>query len=347
MKAIEITKPYEINLIEKEMPLPKEGEALLKILYCGICGADVASFTGNQPFTTYPRIPGHEFSAQIVEIGENSGGFKKGDIVTANPYFNCGTCYACTRGIVNACTDNQTMGVQRDGSFQSYITMPVSRLIDGKGLPAKALALIEPFSISCHALSRAKVNKGDRLLIMGAGPIGLFALIKAKAMGATVAVADLLSNRLVLAKEYGADLVINSGTEDINEKCRAFTNGNGFDVCVEACGLPVTFLTCIEQAAHGANIILIGNGKAETTFLHSVILKKELNVFGSRNAFTADFKELIDLVAEEDIDILKMVSDVYPEKKAADAFFALAHNDGTLAKLLIDFSEPSNTEAKK
>ena len=94
MKAIQITKPGEIKIIEKKMPVAKQGEALLKVLYCGICGADVASYTGNQPFTTYPRIPGHEFSAQIVEIPENDKSLKIGDIVTCNPYFNCGECYA-------------------------------------------------------------------------------------------------------------------------------------------------------------------------------------------------------------------------------------------------------------
>ena len=339
MKAIEISNPFEIKITEKEIPTPSKNEALLRVLYCGICGADVASYTGNQPFTTYPRIPGHEFSAQIVEIPENEKGFKPGDIITCNPYFNCGECYACKRGIVNACHDNQTMGVQRDGSFQEYITMPLERIIDGKGLSAKELALIEPFSISAHALSRAEIKKGDRLLIMGAGPIGLFALIKAKSMGARVAVADLLESRLSLAKEYGADLVINNKTDDINSLCTEFTNGCGFDVCVEACGLPVTFLSCIEQAAHGANIILIGNGKKETTFLHSIILKKELNIFGSRNSFTKDFEELIDLVASGKVDIMKMVSGVYDVQNAKEAFDSLVNNDGTLAKLLIKFSD--------
>lgn len=339
MKAIQITKPGEIKIIEKEMPVAKQGEALLKVLYCGICGADVASYTGNQPFTTYPRIPGHEFSAQIIEIPENDKGLKAGDIVTCNPYFNCGECYACKRGIVNACHDNQTMGVQRDGSFQEYITMPVERIIDGKGLSAKELALIEPFSISCHALSRAEVNEGDNLLIMGAGPIGLFALIKAKAMGARVLIADMLSSRLELAKEFGADCVVNVKETDLHKVCEEFTKGNGFDVCVEACGAPETFLSCIDEAAHGANIILIGNGKRETTFVHSIILKKELNIFGSRNAFTKDFEELIDLVADGNADIIKMVSGVYDTPNAKDAFEALANNDGTLAKLLIKFGE--------
>jgi 2-desacetyl-2-hydroxyethyl bacteriochlorophyllide A dehydrogenase len=339
MKAIEITKPNEIKIIDKEKPVPKENEALLKVLYCGICGADVASFTGNQPFTTYPRIPGHEFSAQIVEIGENDKGLKAGDVITCNPYFNCGECYSCKRGIVNACTDNQTMGVQRDGSFQEYITMPVERIIDGKGLSAQELALIEPFSISAHALSRATVNEGDNLLIMGAGPIGLFALIKAKSMGANVVIADMLDSRLSLAKEYGADCTVNVKESDLHSVCEEFTDGNGFDVCVEACGAPETFLNCINEAAHGANIILIGNGKRETTFLHSIILKKELNIFGSRNAFTKDFEELIELVKSKTVNPLKMISGIYDADNAQDAFDALTHNDGSLAKLLIKFSD--------
>jgi 2-desacetyl-2-hydroxyethyl bacteriochlorophyllide A dehydrogenase len=335
MKAIEITAPGKIRIIEKDKPQPKDGEALLQVLYGGICGADVASYTGNQPFTTYPRIPGHELSARIVSIPENDRGLKAGDVVTCNPYFNCGACYACRRGLVNACHDNQTMGVQRDGGFQEYITMPVERIIDGKGLSAKALALIEPFSISCHALSRAAVKAGDNLLIMGAGPIGLFALLRAKALGARVLIADMLESRLALAEDFGADETVNVKDRDLHAACAAFTGDCGFDVCVEACGAPETFLSCISEAAHGANVILIGNGKRETTFVHSVLLKKELNVFGSRNAFTRDFETLIDLVKAGKADVLKMVSGVYPMADAAAAFEALAHNDGSLCKLLI------------
>ena len=337
MKAIQITTPGVINLIDKEIPVAKDGEALLKVKYCGICGADVASYTGNQPFTTYPRIPGHEFSAEIVSVPENDKGLKAGDVITCNPYFNCGGCYACKRGIVNACYDNQTMGVQRDGSFQEYITMPVERLIDGKGLSAKELALIEPFSISCHALSRAEIKEGDNLLIMGAGPIGLFAMIKAKAIGARVMIADMLESRLNLAKEYGADMIVNVKEKDLHESALEFTNGNGFDVCVEACGAPETFLSCIDEASHGANIILIGNGKRNTDFLHSIILKKELNIFGSRNAFTKDFEELIDLVASGKVDVMKMVSGIYKKEDAQEAFESLKNNDGSLCKLLIEF----------
>ncbi|MBR6402011.1 MAG: zinc-binding alcohol dehydrogenase family protein [Eubacterium sp.] len=335
MKTVLIDKPFEIKVTDTQMPEPKEGEALLKVLYGGICGADVASYTGNQPFTTYPRIPGHEFSAEIISIPENDRNLKAGDIVTANPYFNCGTCYSCQRGFVNCCTDNQTMGVQRDGAFREYIVMPVERIYDGKGLSAKELALVEPFTISYHALHRAPVKSGDKVLVVGAGPIGLFALIAAKAQGAEVYVADILDGRLEKAMHFGASGVINSAKTDIVEETMKVTDGNGFDVCVEACGQSVTFLACINCAAFAANIILIGNGKKETTFLHSILLKKELNVFGSRNSYPADFKEVIDLIASGKVNVMDMVSDIYPIDKADLAFKALAENDGSLAKVLI------------
>lgn len=335
MKAIVIDKPYEVEIRDVPMPHVGEGEALLRVLYVGICGADVASYTGNQPFTTYPRIPGHEFSAEIIEIPENDKGLKKGDVVTCNPYFNCGKCYSCERGHVNCCTDNRTMGVQRDGAFCEYISMPVERIYPGMGLTAQELALIEPFSISRHAISRAAIRPTDSVLIVGAGPIGLFALLAAKQFAGKIAVADVLNNRLDLAMSYGADGVVNTATDDIAKFTEEFTDGRGFDVCIEACGRPETFLMCIDEAAYAANIILIGNGKRETTFLHSIILKKELNIFGSRNAMKQDFLDNIELAASGKVDVMKMVSGVYEMDKAADAFDALAHNKGDLAKLLI------------
>ncbi len=335
MKAIVIPAPHQIEIREVSMPAVKEGEALLKVKYVGICGADVASFTGNQPFTTYPRIPGHEFSAEIVTIPENDRGLKPGDIVTCNPYFNCGECYSCRRGFVNCCTDNQTMGVQRDGAFCEYVAMPVERIYPGRGLSAQELALIEPFSISQHAVSRATIRKTDKVLVIGAGPIGLFALLAAKQLCDKIVVADILDNRLALATQYGADAVVNTKTQSLAEFVEEFTDGNGFDVCIEACGAPETFLGCIDSAAFAANIILIGNGKRETNFVHSVLLKKELNVHGSRNALKADFLNNIDLVATGKADVMKMVSGIYEMDDALEAFKALAHNDGTLAKLLI------------
>ena len=338
MKVVYVEEPGKIEIREKEMPILKKGEALLKIKYCGICGADVATFTGNQPFTTYPRIPGHEFSAEIVEIEENDRGLKVGDIVTANPYFNCEHCYSCERGIVNACTDNQTMGVQRDGSFAEYVAMPIERIYPGKGLSAKTLALIEPFSIGYHAVSRGHVKPGHKVLVIGAGAIGIFAAVSAKLKGAEVYISDVFEKRLENALKFGVDGIIDVSKEDLLERTKEITNGNGFDICIEAVGQSATFLNCIDAAAFGADIILIGNGKKETTFNHSILLKKELNVYGSRNALKKDFLELIDLISSGKINVDHIVSDIFDKEDAIKGFDALVHNDGSRFKVLIKMS---------
>lgn len=338
MKVVYVEEPGKIEIREKKMPTLKKGEALLKIKYCGICGADVATFTGNQPFTTYPRIPGHEFSAEIVEIEENDRELKVGDIVTANPYFNCGHCYSCERGIVNACTDNQTMGVQRDGSFAEYVAMPIKRIYSGKGLSAKTLALIEPFSIGYHAVSRGHVKPGHKVLVIGAGAIGIFAAVSAKLKGAEVYISDVFEKRLENALKFGVDGIIDVSKEDLLKRTKEITNGNGFDICIEAVGQSATFLNCIDAAAFGADIILIGNGKKETTFNHSILLKKELNVYGSRNALKKDFLELIDLISSGKINVDHIVSDIFDKEDAIKGFDALVHNDGSRFKVLIKMS---------
>lgn len=336
INVVEIKEAGKISLVKKTIPIPRKGEALLKIKYCGICGSDVATFTGNQPFASYPRVPGHEFSAEIVEIEENSRGLKAGMIVTANPYFNCGHCYSCQRGKVNCCESNETMGVQRDGSFQEYITMPIERIYDGKGLSAKTLALIEPFSIGYHGVNRGNVQKGDKVLVIGAGAIGMFAMISAKLKGAQVYITDVFEGRLEKALKMGADGVINSKTENLQERVREITDSKGMDVCIEAVGRPETVLGCIDTAAFGSKVILIGNGKAETTFNHSILSKKELDVYGSRNSLN-DFIPLIDLVAAGKVKIDDMITDEFDAANINDAFNSLLNNDGSSLKVIVKF----------
>ncbi len=340
MKVVKIAAPGQFDIVEEPMPKPAAGEALLKIKYCGICGSDLQTYTGNQPFADYPRIPGHEFSAEIVEIPENNRGLKKGMIVTANPYFNCGKCYSCRRGFINCCQDNKTMGVQRDGSFAEYITMPVERVIDGMGLSAETLALIEPFSIGYHGINRGEVMHNDNVLVIGAGPIGLFAAISAKLKGANVYVTDMLDIRLKTALELGVNGVINSKTENLQERVKEITQNNGMDVVVECVGQPETFLAAQEAVCFHGKIILIGNGKREVTFNQSNIIKKEMNIYGSRNS-AHEFAPLISLVKLTEggrMDINKMVSKVFDFTNVKDAFEALLHNDGSLAKVLVKFS---------
>ncbi|MDR3297026.1 MAG: zinc-binding alcohol dehydrogenase family protein [Prevotellaceae bacterium] len=342
MKVVRIARPGELEVADAPMPKPNAGEALLKLKYGGICGSDLQTYTGNQPFAEYPRIPGHEFSAEIVEIsGSTHSGLTRGMVVTANPYFNCGQCYSCRRGHVNCCCDNKTMGVQRDGSFAEYITMPVERIVDGMGLAAQTLALIEPFSIGYHGINRGGVAHNDNVLVIGAGPIGLFAAISAKLKGANVFVADVLDIRLQKALELGINGTISSRTEDLQERVSAITQGNGMDVVVECVGQPETFLAAQKAVCFHGKIILIGNGKREVTFNQSDIIKKEMSIYGSRNS-VGEFAPLISLVKLTEgarMDVSKMVSKVYDFTQVKDAFEALLHNDGSLAKVLIRFDD--------
>ena len=339
MKSLTIVKPFEVEIRETEMPVPGKDEALLKPLYGGICGSDLNSYRGANAYLTYPRIPGHEFSAKIVEIGENDRGFKPGDIVTANPYFNCGKCLSCRRGLVNACMSNQTMGVQRDGGFSEYMVMPVSRLIDGKGLDPKTLALIEPFCIGYHGVQRASVQAGDRVLVMGAGTIGYLAAIAAKARGAQVWISDIAPMKLAYAEQFGLDgTILNSSPEAFEDAWKKLTDGNGFDVTIECVGLPGTLQNCLDAACFGGRVSVIGIGKHNIDLDFTIIQKKELNIFGSRNALTKDFEELIGLVASRPLGIEKIVTNEYAFEQAPQAFEDFHRNAGSMLKVMLKFN---------
>ena len=339
MKAMYIDAPGKVEIREIDMPVRKKGEVLLKLLYGGICGSDLGSYRGTFAYFDYPRIPGHEFSAEVIEADENNEyGIKPGMIVTCNPYFNCGHCYSCNHGIVNACMDNQTMGCQRDGAFCEYITMPIERVYDGKGMNPKTLAAIEPFCISYHGVSRANVKEGDKVLVVGAGTIGVLAAIAAKAKGGVVYISDVSEGKLEMAKEFGIDgTLLNDSPENFTKRVEEITEGNGFDVTIEAVGLPSTFQNCIDACCFGGRMVLIGVGKKNLDFNFTLIQKKELNVYGSRNALKKDFLELIDLVKSGKVDLEKIVTNTYNLDEADKAFQDFSKNVASMLKVVIKF----------
>ena len=320
MKTIIIPEPGKVEIIETPMPEPKPGEALLKVLCGGICGSDLGTYRGTFAYASYPRIPGHEFSAEIVKINGTSDTLKEGMVVTCNPYFNCTKCYSCERGLVNCCEHNETLGAQRDGAFSEYVCMPLERIYDGKGLTPDVLAAIEPFCISYHgAVTRGQVKAGDKVLVIGAGTIGALAAVAAKTQGATVYISDVAQKKIDYAvTSFGLDGGI-FNDEHMQEKCAEVTQGHGFDVTIEAVGLPSTFQAAIDAAAFGGRVVLIGVGKKNLDFNFTLLQKKELNVYGSRNALKQDFLNLIDLVSAGKVDLKKAITNTYALKDAAQA----------------------------
>lgn len=335
MKYIEIPEPGKVEVKEMDKPVLQKGEAILKVLYGGICGSDMGTYKGTFLYASYPRIPGHEFSAEVVEVEENDYGIKPCMIVTANPYFNCGKCYSCRRGFVNCCTNNQTLGAQRDGIFRQYYSMPIERIYDGKGLDALTLSMIEPFCISYHSIQRTSVKQGDRVLVVGAGPIGLFAVMAAVLKGADVYVSDVMQSRLDKALSLGAKGIIRTDKENFEERVKSITNGDGFDVCIECVGLPQTFQNCIDAAAYRGRVGLVGVSKQKLDFAFTQIQTKELDIFGSRNALKKDFVELIDLVSSGKCDVKKIITDIYELDNSENAFKEMRDDPSNRLKSVI------------
>lgn len=336
--TIWVKEPKHVVIEPSSIPQPKPGEALLKMLYGGICGSDLGTYRGTFAYASYPRIPGHEFSAEIIEIEPNEFGLEKGMIVTANPYFNCGKCYSCKRGYVNACEHNETMGAQRDGAFSKYITMPIKRLYDGKGVSPKELALVEPYCISHHGVSRAHVKPSDKVLIIGAGTIGMMALLAAKQKGASVYISDVSMTKIDYAKAFGVDGYIENKNENhFLEEVKRLTDGHGFDVVIEAVGLPSTFQNAIDAACFAGEVVIIGVGKKNHDFNFTLIQKKELNIYGSRNALKKDFLETIDALKNGNLQLEQMITNLYPFEDAPQAFSDFDLNVATMLKVMIKF----------
>lgn len=339
MKAFSLTGPNNSSLIEIPEPIPSKTDAILKLVRNGICGSDLNSYRGINAYLSYPRIPGHEIVGEIISIPPNTKGLDVGMLVTCNPYFNCGHCYSCIRGFLNCCEQNETMGVQRDGAMKDFISMPVDRLIAGNGLSPDYLALVEPFSIAYHGVKKARIAKGDNVLVLGAGTIGMFAALSAKEFGANVFIADISNNKLVFASNHFAidGTILNESSTHFYDRVHYYTDGHGFDVVIEAAGTPSTFQACIDAVAFCGRIIQIGISNKTLDFNFTTIQKKELSISGSRNATSGDFEEVVSLFLQrKDWDLLSMISATFPFLKAPEAFEFLDANAPTLFKVMLE-----------
>lgn len=311
------------------------------MLVGGVCGSDLASYRGQSAYVSYPRTIGHEFAAQVVEADENEYGVRPGMIVTGNPYFNCNTCYSCRRGFVNACVNNETMGVQREGAFSDYFTMPVERLYDGQGIPVQALALIEPFCISYHGVSRAQAQPGEKVLVIGSGAIGILAAVAARSFGARAYITDVAAGKVERAvRDFGLDGgFVNDSPQALEQFKREITGNDGFDVTVEAVGLPSTFLDCVQAAASRGRAVVIGVAKHSADFNFLELQRKELNLYGSRGATKADFQATMKLVREGFVDLSKLISRSYAVQDAAAAFQDMDQHSAQIIKAEFEFSQ--------
>ncbi len=278
MKSITCEHPELFTLQIKPQPSLVEGDALLKVKRVGICGTDLHAFKGNQPFFSYPRILGHELATEVMEVNENAMGIKSGDKVVIVPYINCEQCVACKSGKSNCCQNIKVFGVHVDGGMQEQITFPIRLLIPANDLSFEEIAIVEPLAIGAHALRRAQTKKGDTIVVIGCGPIGIGIIQLAKYIGATVIVIDINDYRLTVAKEkFGADLIVNALHSPL-DRIKDFTNNNLANAVFDATDSKQAIEGGITYMRHGGTFVLVGLSKGELIFHHPQIHTKETTV---------------------------------------------------------------------
>lgn len=302
MKTLVCISPRHFEYIDKQQPALLKGHAIIKVNHIGICGTDLHAFEGTQPYFSYPRVLGHELSAEIVEI-ENSSAFKKGDSVTIMPYFYCGRCIACRNGKTNCCVDLKVAGVHTDGGFCEYYSVPVYSLLHGRNLSSEELALTEPLAIGAHGIRRASIKQADNVLIIGAGPIGLGLMEFAKLEGANVIAMDINETRLSFCREHMGTSTITS-----EDELKEITNGEMAAVVIDATGNLNAINNGFRYISHGGKYVLVGLQKEKVQFSHPEFHKREATLMSSRNATKEDFERVLDAIGSRKIRPLKYVT---------------------------------------
>lgn len=336
MKAIKIEKPWEISCVDMEMPVPKEGEALIRVKTAGICGSDIGAFRGTNGLVSYPRIIGHEIAGEIVSIPENNkNGLKIGDRVVVDPYLYCGSCYPCSIGRTNCCTELKVLGVHVDGGMAEYICHPADMLVKiPEGMTWEEAAMAEPLTISLHGIHRGGLKEGDFCAIIGAGPIGLAAGMAAQAYGAHAILLDLVQERLEFAKTFGIEHVIRPDKEDVKERIRQITGGMMAQQVMECSGANAAVRNTLEYVSNAGRITLTGWPKKETSLPTDLITRKEVDIRGARTS-AGEFQEALELIRTKSVDMKRILTRVVSLEEAPEEVRRIEKNPGDYMKVIV------------
>ena len=302
----------ERRLVAAERPRADHpGRAVVKIRGIGICGTDTSAYKGDFPMITYPRVLGHELSGEIVSVPEpDEQGLRPGDRVVIEPYMYCGRCYPCRIGRTNCCERLNVLGVHVDGGMAEYISHD-PRLVHKApdNIPWEHLTMVEPLTISVHAVHRIAPQPGEHVLITGAGTIGLLAAQYARAKGAVPIVVDILDKRLRIAEKVGVLHTVNAARTNPAEAVREITGGTMAEAMIEASGSPDAVRSAIDLVAFAGRVALVGYTKREVTLPTYMITRKELDIFGSRNS-AREFPLAIRLIADGVIRLDPLITNV-------------------------------------
>jgi 2-desacetyl-2-hydroxyethyl bacteriochlorophyllide A dehydrogenase len=338
MRAIQVAKPGEMKLVQCEIPkIVNDADVLLKVKAVGICGSDVHIAQGTNPYATYPRIPGHEIAGEVAEVGNSVESLKKGDKVVLEPITYCGKCYACKKGRHNVCEDIKVNGVHIDGGFQEYMVVDQKQLYKfPEEISFVQAATAEPYTIGEQANSRAGTSAGDVVLIHGAGPMGLVICDVAKSKGATCIVSELNEKRLNMAKDFGADYLINPLKDNLREKVLEYTNGMGPNVIFEATGVPSLLSETVEMVSVAGAVVPLSFDTKPIPINFQQVNKKEVTIAGTRLQYDK-FPTVIASLKDRIERINKFITHVFPVEEYEDAFNTFTDKNSGACKVILTF----------
>ena len=312
MKAVCLSAPGEIALVD--LPEQRRGrdEVLVRVRSAGICGSDIGAYKGVNPLVSYPRIIGHEVAGEVVEVAPDETLFKAGERVIIEPYVYCGKCYPCSIGHTNCCEHLTVRGVHIDGGMAEYISHPRHLLHKvPEGIPWHLAPLAEPLVIAMHAVRQAEVKAGQHIVITGAGQIGLLAAQYALTLGAIPVIVDPVDARLSLAHALGVAHTLNPTGADVLAVIQTLTQGRMAEAVIECSGAAPAIRSALDYVSYAGHIALVGWPKAEIPLPTAFFTKKELTVRGSRNS-VGQFPESLRLIAEGKIDVGALLTCTVP-----------------------------------
>lgn len=336
IEALVCAAPGELAIVERSRTVRGEGEVLVKPRRVGICGTDYHIFEGKHPFLQYPRVMGHELAVEVVDGGDSD--FRPGEILVVNPYLACGTCIACRRGKPNCCTRIAVLGVHRDGGMTGLLSLPPQNLVRAEGLSVDACATVEFLAIGAHAVARTRLDATDRVLVIGAGPIGFGAVLFATLSGAKVTVMDRDAERLAVAQGIFAIEGTILADEGVDAKVAAVTDGDGFHAVFDATGNQASIEKGFAFVAHGGRYTLVSVVKGDITFTDADFHRKEMSIFGSRNALSADFERVIAAIRDGKVPVDRLITHRTTLAGAVADLPRWAHEKSGLIKAVIEIA---------
>lgn len=326
MKAIVQTGPSEVALRDVDAPTPGDEEVLVQVHSAGICGSDAHAyrFKHGYDWMDIPRIMGHEYSGEIVHVGEHVDDDLVGQRVVESPVHECGDCFQCNNGQPNVCPNLRVKGMHTDGAFAEYVAVEPRHLhVIPSGVPTGEAVLTEPLSVATRAVfDRSTVTPGDNVLVEGPGPIGVLVAVLADRMGASVLVSGLGRDgdyRLPLVEGFGIE-TIDVEVDDLSDYVDSRTDGIGMDVVFDATGHRTGVESAVRVVRRGGDVVLVGLPEQPSEVFTTPLVMREVDIITSSGSLWRNFRQAFRLLADGNVDFGELMDTRFDVAAPEEAF---------------------------